>query len=333
MIDGKLVWLAAGGGSKRRYQYCSDNLGTIIYLRALQGHSGSNLIDPTLQDNVYDWTWNIPLHLPCGKQFHSSFNYQQWIDTWRSKFEQKTNSVSSYLLSQEMKVTETQNILTSLYHVSRDTCTKHGRDSRRGILGRYWSWNQGRISVLSNKIECNYSSRNTSSPLYFRNLKDWKLERSCMKGDICLFDHTPKISLKHDHNWTKGNDQSGFTVEHQPVGKLVQQSLGESQPNSLNPLKIERRNLSPKRLLVSCKENLVLLIDRSNTIEMKTNASWKIPIERGNLWKQARTKCKKLVLSNIVMTRTSSTLRLMTKTSTSTSQTCRTRDGETITWY
>ena len=44
--------LAAGGGSKRRYQYCSDNLGTIIYLRALQGHSGSNLIDPALQDNV-----------------------------------------------------------------------------------------------------------------------------------------------------------------------------------------------------------------------------------------------------------------------------------------
>ena len=44
--------LAAGGGSKRRYQYCSDNLGSIIYLRALQGHSGSNLIDPTLQDKV-----------------------------------------------------------------------------------------------------------------------------------------------------------------------------------------------------------------------------------------------------------------------------------------
>ena len=44
--------LAAAGGVKRRYQYCSDNLGTIIYLRALQGHSGSNLIDPSLQDNV-----------------------------------------------------------------------------------------------------------------------------------------------------------------------------------------------------------------------------------------------------------------------------------------
>ena len=31
---------------------CSDNSGTILYLRALQGHSGNNLIDPTLQDNV-----------------------------------------------------------------------------------------------------------------------------------------------------------------------------------------------------------------------------------------------------------------------------------------
>ena len=38
----------------------------------------------------------------------------------------------------------------------------------------------------------------------------------------------PKISLKHDLNWTKGNDLSGSTVEHQPVGKLVQQSLGEA---------------------------------------------------------------------------------------------------------
>ena len=52
----------------------------------------------------------------------------------------------------------------------------------------------------------------------------------------------PKISLKHDHNWTKGNDQSGSTVEHQPVGKLVQQSLGEtlqagsSKPTQPNPI-------------------------------------------------------------------------------------------------
>ena len=83
--------LAAGGGSKRRYQYCSVNFGTIVYLRALQGHSGSSLIDPTLQDNV--WNWNIPLHLSCWVLIQSSLYYQQWIDTWRSEFEQKTNGV------------------------------------------------------------------------------------------------------------------------------------------------------------------------------------------------------------------------------------------------
>ena len=47
-----IACLAAGGGPKRRYQYCSDYLGSIIYLRALQGHSGDSLVDLSLQDNV-----------------------------------------------------------------------------------------------------------------------------------------------------------------------------------------------------------------------------------------------------------------------------------------
>ena len=37
-----------GGGDQRRYQFCTDSSRTIVYLRALQGHSGCNLIDPTL---------------------------------------------------------------------------------------------------------------------------------------------------------------------------------------------------------------------------------------------------------------------------------------------
>ena len=45
----------------------------------------------------------------------------------------------------------------------------------------------------------------------------------------------PKISLRHDLNWSKGNDP-GSTVEHRPVGKLVQQSLGETlQSGSSKP--------------------------------------------------------------------------------------------------
>ena len=44
--------LAAGGGAKRRYLYCTDISETIVYLRALQGHAGRNLIDLSLQDNL-----------------------------------------------------------------------------------------------------------------------------------------------------------------------------------------------------------------------------------------------------------------------------------------
>ena len=35
--------LAAGGGAKRRYQYCTDGSGIIVYLRALQGANSSNI--------------------------------------------------------------------------------------------------------------------------------------------------------------------------------------------------------------------------------------------------------------------------------------------------
>ena len=44
--------LAAGGGDKRRFQYCTDASRTIVYFRALHGHTRRNLIDPSLQDNV-----------------------------------------------------------------------------------------------------------------------------------------------------------------------------------------------------------------------------------------------------------------------------------------
>ena len=67
--------LAAGGGSKRRYQY-ADNSGRIFYLRALQGNSGNNLIDPTLQDNVLIGSGIFPYiyHIGCAFYLHSIIN-------------------------------------------------------------------------------------------------------------------------------------------------------------------------------------------------------------------------------------------------------------------
>ena len=69
--------MAGGGGNKKRFQYCADPLGQeILYLRALQGHSGRNPINPTLQDNVLipDNIFEYLYHIGCAISLHSIMN-------------------------------------------------------------------------------------------------------------------------------------------------------------------------------------------------------------------------------------------------------------------
>ena len=69
--------MAGGGGNKQRFQYCTDPSGQeIIYLRALQGHSGCNLIDPSLHDNVLipDGFFKYICHVGCAINLHSILN-------------------------------------------------------------------------------------------------------------------------------------------------------------------------------------------------------------------------------------------------------------------
>ena len=126
--------LAAGGGSKRRYQYFSDNLGTIIYLRALQGHSGSNLIDLVLQDNVVIGTGRFPYiyHVGCTFNLHSIIN-NGLVPGGQNLSRRRT--VFFLLVDPRNESHRDQNILTSLYHVLHDTCTEHGRDVKMRYFG------------------------------------------------------------------------------------------------------------------------------------------------------------------------------------------------------
>ena len=68
--------MAPGGGVKRRFQYCTDDSGTIVYFRALQGHSGRNLIDPSLQDNfiIPSNFFQHIYHIGCAFNLHSIIN-------------------------------------------------------------------------------------------------------------------------------------------------------------------------------------------------------------------------------------------------------------------
>ena len=79
----------------------------------------------------------------------------------------------------------------------------------------------------------------------------------------------PKISLRNDLNWTRGNDDLGSTVEHRPVGKLVQQSLGEtvqfgSSKPTQSPKPIEDRSGKPvTQEIVSVLQEELSSSDRS----------------------------------------------------------------------
>ena len=74
------VWkskMAGSGGNNKKFQYCTDPSGQeILYLRALQGQSGRNPLDPTLQDNVVipnNFFENI-YHIGCAVNLHSITN-------------------------------------------------------------------------------------------------------------------------------------------------------------------------------------------------------------------------------------------------------------------
>ena len=74
------VWMnkmKGGGGNNKRFPYCTDSSGQeILYLRALQGHSGRNLIDPSLQDNVLipNNFFEYIYHIGCAVNLHSITN-------------------------------------------------------------------------------------------------------------------------------------------------------------------------------------------------------------------------------------------------------------------
>ena len=69
--------MAGGGGNKKIFQYCTDSSRKeILDLRALQGHSGRNPIDPNLQDNVSipDNFFEYIYHIECAISLHSITN-------------------------------------------------------------------------------------------------------------------------------------------------------------------------------------------------------------------------------------------------------------------
>ena len=158
--------MAGGGGNKKRYQYCTDSSGTIVYLRALQGHSGCNLIDLTLQDNVIIQSnfFQYFYHVGCAVNFHSIINSGLIPGGQNLNNRQTVFFLPVDPRDKSHKDPDTIDFSEPRHAQYMHTAWK--KTSGRSISGRHQSCYRERIEVLSDEIECNHPSRKTSSLLY-----------------------------------------------------------------------------------------------------------------------------------------------------------------------
>ena len=225
--DRWLACLAAGGGSKRRYQYCSDYLGSIIYLRALQGHSGDSLIDLALQDNVLIGPGVFPYiyHVGCAFNVHSIIG-----NGLIPGGQNLSRRQSVFFLPVDPRDEDHKDPENIDYSVPR-----HARYEQN-------TWKRHQDTVFWIDIDLGiikeglkfYQTRSNAIILQGALPANCIVRAERLKSGEKLYERQylsprppPKISLRNDLNWNKGQDQ-GSTVEHRPVGKLVQQSLGET---------------------------------------------------------------------------------------------------------
>ena len=278
--------LAAGGGSKRRYQYCSDNSGTILYLRALQGHSGSNLIDPTLQDNVVIGTgiFHYIYHIGCAFNLHSIIN--NGLIPGGQDLSRRQTVFFLPIDPRDENHKDPEHIGFSVPHRAR-------------YVHSVWKRHQDAVFWVDINLAIRegltfYQTRSNAIILQ-GTLPAYcipKVER--LKTGEVLYERRylsprppPKISLRHDHNWTKGNDQLGSTVEQRQLensfNSLLEKHHVLSFPNQPNPNPIqsvidrgnlrtqnvflwrkEKRPVHKRSMINVCKKNLALQTEQGN---------------------------------------------------------------------
>ena len=241
--------LAARGGAKRRFQYCTDDSGIIIYFRALQGHSGRNLIDPSLQDNVvipsgffqyilpYTWMW-----------IQSSFYYQLWINTWRSEIRARSQTV--FFLPVDPRETKS--------HKDPDEIDLNV-PRRAQYLHNAWKRHQDAVYWVDIDLAIQkglkfYQTRSNAIILQ-ETLPAYCIPKVVrLKTGEVLYEKVSmsprphrKISLKHE--WTK---ELGSQVDRQPEGEVARQQEREVarqakffQPTQPTPSPIRDRSGRP----------------------------------------------------------------------------------------
>ena len=227
--------LATGGGAKRRYQYCTDVSGIVVYLRALQGHSGRNLIDPSLQGNVVipSGFFQHIYHIGCAFNLHSII-------------------ISGLIIGgQDSSKRQT------VFFLPIDPRDKGHKDPenidlnvprRAQYLHSAWKRHQDAVSWVDINLAIakglTFDQTRSNAVILQGTLPAYCISKVVrLKTGEVLYEKSymsprppPKISLRHDHDWTRGNDELGSTVDQQPEGKVVRQSREEVQHATFSQL-------------------------------------------------------------------------------------------------
>ena len=163
------VWknkMAKGGGNNKRFQYSTDpSEQDILYLPALQGHSGRNSIDPSLQDNVLipNNFFEYIYHIGCAVNLHSITNSGLIAGGQYSSRDRQTVFFTAVNPMHKNHQDPKELDLTKPRLASYQ---KMESASRHGVLGRHTACSAERIEVLSNKVERSHPFRYTPSLLY-----------------------------------------------------------------------------------------------------------------------------------------------------------------------
>ena len=165
MSVGKLAWQLEEV-QKEEIRYCSDNSGTILYLRALQGHSGRNLIQRGLFRHIY--------HIGCAFNLHSTIN-NGLIPGGQDSSRRQT----VFFLPIDPRDKDHEDPEHIDFSVPRRARYVHSAWKKHQDAV-FWvdvdlAIKKG-LTVYQNTIECNDPSRNTSSLLYSKSceIQDWR---------------------------------------------------------------------------------------------------------------------------------------------------------------
>ena len=233
----------------------TDISGTIIYFRALQGHSGRNLIDPSLQDSVIIQSgfFQQIYHVGCAFNLHSIINNGLILGGQNSSKRQTV-----FFLPVDPRDKGHQDPATIDFNKPR----------RAQYMQSVWKKHQDAvfwvdINLAIQKGLTFYQTRSNAIifqgtlPAYFVP----KVVR--LKTGEVLYEKSymsprppPKISLRHDHDWTRGKAQWGQQLINSQMVRLFagleekfNTKRSPNQPNqSQNQSVIDQGNLRTRKV-------------------------------------------------------------------------------------